>query len=164
MQDATPANDGGAGDDPARSARVGAICQRHGNDPGALIEILHDVQDDLGFVPEAALPVIAHALNLSRAEVYGVFSFYHDFRKQPAGRHVLKLCMAEACQSMGAERLAAGLAKSLGVALGGTAEDGSVTLEAVYCLGNCALAPAALLDGKLIGRANESSLVALARA
>ena len=82
--------------------------------------------------------------NLSRAEVYGVFTFYHDFRKQPAGRHVLKLCMAEACQSMGSDKLAIGLRKALGVSVGETSKDGSVTLEAVYCLGNCALAPAAM--------------------
>ena len=150
--------------DSAREARVTAICQRHGNQPGALIEILHDLQSDLGFVPETTLPMIAHALNLSRAEVYGVFTFYHDFRKAPAGRHVLKFCMAEACQAMGADKLAAAVAKSLGVEIGATSKDGSVTLEAVYCLGNCALAPAAMLDGRLIGRADERSLLAMARA
>lgn len=149
--------------DPAMDARVLAICQIHGNQPGALIEILHDLQAALGFVPETTLPVIAHALNLSRAEVYGVFTFYHDFRKQPAGRHVLKLCMAEACQSMGSDKLAIGLRKALGVSVGETSKDGSVTLEAVYCLGNCALAPAAMLDGKLLGRVDERTLLSMAR-
>ncbi len=137
---------------------VQSICAKHSNQPGALLEILHDVQEAQGYVPETSLPMIAEALNLSRAEVYGVFTFYHDFRKAPAGRHVLKLCAAEACQSMGSERLAASLAKALGIEIGGTTKNGAVTVESVYCLGNCALAPAAMLDGKLIGRADESKL------
>jgi formate dehydrogenase subunit gamma len=91
--------------------------------------------------------------------VYGVFTFYHDFRKQAAGKHVLKLCRAEACQAMGADRLAAAMSTSLGVGFGQTSDDGAVTLEAVYCLGNCALAPAAMLDGRLIGKASEAGLL-----
>ncbi len=137
---------------------VAEVCSRHGNAPGALIEILHDVQERLGFVPDAVLPGIAEALNLSRAEVYGVRTFYHDFRTELAGKHVLKLCVAEACQAMGADRLAASVAKSLGIEIGGTTANGAVTFEAVYCLGNCALAPAAMLDGKLMGRVSESKL------
>lgn len=147
--------------DPAAKSAALEICGRHGNSPGALIEILHDVQSALGFVPDAVLPGIAHALNLSRAEVYGVRTFYHDFRTEPPGRHVLKLCRAEACQAMGADRLAASVAKSLGIEIGGTTGNGAVTLEAVYCLGNCALAPAAMLDGKLMGRCSERTLASV---
>lgn len=119
---------------------------------GPLLPILHAVNDQCGFVDERALPIIADVLNLTRAEVQGVVSFYHDFRRAPAGRHVVKVCRAEACQAMGAENLIAGLEKSFGVKLGETSKDGRVTLEAVYCLGNCALPPAALIDGKLYGR------------
>lgn len=147
----TPAS--GASEDAVR-----AVCARHGNDPAALIEIMHDLQAEAGMIADTALPVIAQALNLSRAEVYGVVSFYHDFRREPAGRHVLKLCMAESCQAMGAERLAEAITRSLAVAMGGTTSDGSVTLEPVYCLGNCALSPAAMLDGELIGRASAERL------
>ena len=145
--------------DKAPDEALRALCARHGNQAGALIEILHDVQNAQGHVPDSALPVIAQALNLSRAEVYGVVTFYHDFRKAPAGRHVLKICRAEACQAMGADRLAASLAKAVGIEIGGTTPNGAVSLEAVYCLGNCALAPAAMLDGKLIGRADDRALV-----
>ncbi len=144
--------------DTTQTAAATTVCNRHGNHPGALIEILHDLQETLGFVPDSTLPTIADALNLSRAEVYGVRTFYHDFRTEPAGKHVLKLCRAEACQAMGADQLAAAVAKSLGIEIGSTTRNGAVTVEAVYCLGNCALAPAAMLDGKLMGRANERSL------
>ncbi|MGK2872627.1 MAG: formate dehydrogenase subunit gamma [Alphaproteobacteria bacterium] len=119
---------------------------------GPLLPILHAINEQFGYVDERALPIIADVLNLTRAEVQGVVSFYHDFRRAPAGRHVVKVCRAEACQSMGAERLIGELEKSFGVTLGETSTDGRVTLEAVYCLGNCALSPAALIDGKLFGR------------
>jgi formate dehydrogenase subunit gamma len=141
-----------------QAAAVSAICALHRNAPGALIEILHDVQLQLGYVPDAVLPVIANALNLSRAEVYGVRTFYHDFRTAPAGKHVLKLCQAEACQAMGSDKLAASVVAALGVDIGNTSANGAVTVEAVYCLGNCALAPAAMLDGKLMGRVTAASL------
>ena len=124
----------------------------HSGEVGALLPIFHAVQDALGFVPDAALPKIAHALNLSRAEVHGTLSFYHDFRTSPPGRHVLKVCRAEACQSCGGEAIAAHLERRLGCRFGETAADGSVTLEPVYCLGNCAAAPSLLLDGELRGR------------
>jgi formate dehydrogenase subunit gamma len=143
----------------AETAR--AIAGRHGNRPDALIEILHEVQHALGYVPEAAIPALAHALNLSRAEVQGVVSFYHDFRRQPAGRHVLKLCRAEACQSMGGEALVARAESRLGVACGGTSADGRVTLEPVYCLGLCATAPSAMIDGRVVGRVTADRLDAL---
>lgn len=151
---------GEPGRGPGKDDSVRALCVRHGNKPSALLEILHDLQEEQGHVPAEALPVIADALNLSRAEVHGVFTFYHDFRSTPAGRHVLKLCRAEACQSMGAEAMIAGITQSLDIALGETTADGRVTVEAVYCLGNCALAPAAMLDGELIGRADGAKITA----
>jgi formate dehydrogenase subunit gamma len=141
-------------------ARARAICARHGNDPAALIEILHDLQEEHGWVPEQALPAIASALNIGKAEVHGVVSFYHDFRRAPAGRVVVKLCRAEACQSMGATRLIEQICARLGAGLGETSPQG-VTVEPVYCLGNCALAPAATVGGKLIGRADVARLEAV---
>ena len=134
------------------------IAAEHGNRPDALIEILHQIQHDLGCVPEETIPALAHALNLSRAEVHGVVTFYHDFRREPAGRHVLKLCRAEACQSMGSDALVAHVEARLGVTCGSTSADGRVTFEAVYCLGLCATAPSAMIDGKIVGRLNASKL------
>jgi formate dehydrogenase subunit gamma len=120
--------------------------------PGALLPILHSLQEEFGYVDKAAVPLIAEALNLSQADVHGVITFYHDFRHHAPGRHVLKLCRAEACQSMGCEKTIEHVEKRLGVKLGGTTEDESFTVEAVYCLGNCSLSPAAMLDGKPYGR------------
>lgn len=120
--------------------------------PGALLPILHALQDEFGYIDKAAIPLIANALNLSHAEVYGVLSFYHDFRSAPAGRHVLKVCRAEACQSMGCESMIRHVENRLGVKLGETTDDRSFTVEPVFCLGNCALSPAVMLDGKLYGR------------
>jgi len=128
---------------------------------GPLLPILHALQEEFGYIDEAAEPLIAEALNLTRAEVHGVITFYHDFRRAPAGRHVLKLCRAEACQSAGGDALALQAEARLGVALGNTAADGSVTLEPVYCLGLCATAPSAMLDGRVVGRLDESRLDAL---
>jgi formate dehydrogenase subunit gamma len=133
----------------------------HSTRPGALLPVLHAVQDALGFVPAQAVPAIAGALNLSRAEVHGVISFYHDFRATPPGRHVLKVCRAEACQAMGADALAQALRTRLGVDWNGTTADGAVTLEPVYCLGNCACAPAAMLDGQMHGRLTHDRVAAL---
>jgi formate dehydrogenase subunit gamma len=138
-----------------RSAKPDAasiIAARYDNKPDALLEILHDLQHELGHVPEASLPVLAKALNISRAEVHGVVTFYHDFRRKPAGRHVVKLCRAEACQSMKGEELAKAIEKSLKVKFGETTADGKVTLEAVYCLGLCSTAPAMLVDERPFGR------------
>jgi formate dehydrogenase subunit gamma len=140
------------------SDRVVAIVDRNIAAEGPLLPILHDVQGEFGFVPQAALKLIADKLNLSRAEVHGVMSFYHDFREEPAGRHVLKLCRAEACQSMGGDRIAESAQAKLGLDWNETAEDGSVTLEPIYCLGLCACAPAAMLDGRVIGRLDEERL------
>jgi formate dehydrogenase subunit gamma len=123
-----------------------------------LLPILHGIQDEFGFVPQEALPVIAEALDLSRAEIHGVVSFYHDYRSHPAGRHVIKICQAEACQSMGSEAITARLKQLLGIGLHETALEGSVTLEPVYCLGLCACAPAALIDGRPAGRLDAVAL------
>ena len=125
--------------------------------------VLHAIQDALGYVPPDALPRVALALNLSRAEVHGVVTFYHDFRTSPPGRRIVKICRAEACQSMGAEALVAHAEASLGVALGATRGDGWVTLEPVYCLGNCACSPAVLIDGELHGRVTPARLDELTR-
>ncbi|MBX5169492.1 formate dehydrogenase subunit gamma [Rhizobium sp. NZLR1b] len=133
---------------------------------GPLLPILHEVQAEFGYVPQEALPVIAEELNLSRAEVHGVVTFYHDYRDHPAGRHVLKLCRAEACQSMGGDALAERVKMLLGIDFHQTTPDGSVTLEPVYCLGLCACAPSAMLDGEVYGRIDDQlamELVAEAR-
>lgn len=133
-------------------AQVASIVDGMKGMEGPLLPILHEVQKEFGYVPQNALPVIASGLNLSRAEVYGVVSFYHDYRKEPAGRHVLKVCQAESCQSMGSDDVAARLRQALGIDFHQTTPDGRVTLEPVYCLGMCACSPAAMLDGEVIGR------------
>lgn len=146
---------------PQEAVAAKAMALRYGNKSDALLEILHDLQADLGFIPDAALPALAKALNLSRAEVHGVVTFYHDFHREPAGRHVIKICLAEACQSLGAEALGAAIEKSLNLKFGGTTSDGAITVEKVYCLGNCALSPAIMVDGKLVGRVNEAKFEAI---
>jgi len=128
-----------------------AIAQ-HAQRPGALLIVLHAIQDRIGFVPPDSLPRIAQALNLSRAEVHGVITFYHDFRTAPPGRHVVRLCQAEACQSMGSAALAAHAKARLGLNFHQTSSNGAVTLEPVYCLGNCACSPALTIDGRVHGR------------
>ena len=138
-----------------------AVSQLNGQ-PGPLLEILHSVQKELGCVPAESVPLIADALNLSRAEVHGVVSFYHHFRGQPAGAHTIKLCRAEACQAMNGDALAAFARQRLGIEFGETRTDGKVTLEAVYCLGNCACAPSAMIDGHLRGRLDSQALAACA--
>jgi formate dehydrogenase subunit gamma len=129
---------------------------------GPLLEILHAVQDELGCVPAEAVAPIAVALNLSRAEVHGVVSFYHHFRAAAPGRHVVQLCRAEACQSMGARATETRAKELLGVDFGATTPDGRVTLEAVYCLGNCACAPAIMVNGDLHGRVTPERFAELA--
>lgn len=128
---------------------------------GPLLPILHEIQAEFGYVPQDALPVIARELNLSRAEVHGVVTFYHDYRNHPAGRHVLKLCRAEACQSMGGDRLAGRVKELLGIDFHQTTSDGAVTLEPVYCLGLCSTAPAAMLDGEVHGRLDDDAVASL---
>ncbi|MBS0416542.1 MAG: formate dehydrogenase subunit gamma [Proteobacteria bacterium] len=120
--------------------------------PGPLIEVLHSVQAALGHVPSDAVPIMAEALNLSRAEVHGVVTFYHFFRETPPGKHTVQICRAEACQSMGADALVAHAKKRLGVDFHETTPDGVFSLEPVFCLGNCACSPAAMIDGRLYGR------------
>lgn len=132
-------------------------CRTHHNDPANLIEILHDLQEDIGHVPQSALPVIAKAVNRSRAEIHGVVSFYHDFRQAPAGTVTVKICRAEACQSMGALDLIEAVCRRHGITLGETSASG-VTVEPVYCLGNCALSPAALVNDKPLGRVDAERL------
>lgn len=128
------------------------ILGRHAEREGPLLPVLQDIQNTLGFVPAEAVPIIASALNLTRAEVHGVMSFYHDFRDAPAGRRMVKLCQAEACQARGGRAVTVAAETAFGLALGETSADGAVTLEAAYCLGLCASGPAALVDGRPVGR------------
>jgi formate dehydrogenase subunit gamma len=144
-------------------AEATEIVRRHDGREGALLPILHDLQAAFGFVPEPAIKYLAHALNITRAEVHGVVSFYHDFRREPAGRHVLKLCRAEACQSMEGEAFARRVLDRFGLDWGGTTPDGRVTIEATYCLGLCASAPSAMLDGEPMARLNDGSIDEIAR-
>lgn len=141
-----------AGFAPWSEDRARAIIAEHRQLRGALLPILHALQEEFGCIEDEAIPLLAEELTLSRAEVHGVVSFYHDFRRTRPGRHVVKVCRAEACQSMGAEGLLAHATRRLSVEPGGTSADGVFTLEAVYCLGNCALSPAVLIDGRLHGR------------
>lgn len=140
-------------------AALEQIIAPHLGREGPLLPILHDIQAAFGHIPDAALPVLSEVLNLTRAEVHGVVSFYHDFRAVPAGRHVLKLCRAEACQAMGGPDA---VLAALGAGFGETTAQG-LTIEPVYCLGLCACAPAAMLDGQVIGRATPSRVQAALR-
>ena len=140
---------------------VDAAIDRHLKTPGNLLPILHAIQDNLGFVPEDAVPLIAFRLNLSRAEVHGVVSFYHYFRTHAPGRHIIEICRAEACQSVGAADLEAHAKRCLGVDYHGTTADGAITLEPVYCLGNCALGPSVMIDRQLRGRVTPERFDAL---
>lgn len=147
--------------EPWNESRGAEIIAEHDKLEGATLVILHALQEAFGYVPEPAIPMIATALNLSRAEVHGVFTFYHDFRREPAGRHVLKICRAEACQAAGGDALAARAEAKLGISLGSTTSDARVTLEPIYCLGLCATAPSAMLDGRVVGRLDEAQIDAL---
>ena len=128
---------------------------------GALLPVLHAVRMEFGWIDPRAVPVIADALNLSRAEVHGVVTFYRDFRPEAPARHAVRICRAEACQATGADRLVVRAGSHLGIALGATTADGSVSLDDVFCLGNCALGPSVTVDGRLHGRVDEDGLVAL---
>lgn len=138
--------------------RIREIVTDHMALEGPMLPIFHAIQSEFGHVPQLALPVIAEMLNVGRAEVHGTMSFYHDFRTREAGRHVVKLCRAEACQSVGADALADHARARLGVDWNGTTKDGNVTLEPVFCLGLCACGPSALIDGKVVGRLDEAKL------
>lgn len=141
--------------------RLDQIIGSHLNREGPLLPILHDIQAEWGMIPEDAQPIIAKALNLTRAEVYGVVSFYHDFRDHPTGTHILRLCRAESCISMGADELADQICAALGISWHETTPDGRLTLEPVFCLGLCACGPSAEFDGKLVGRANLTKVTRL---
>ena len=126
------------------------IVEHYESKPEMLIQILHGIVERFGYVPEAAIRQLADELNLSRADVHGVVSYYHDFRTEPPGKHIVKICQAEACQSMGSRELTRHAEESLGVAL--RSSDDDITLEPVYCLGNCACSPAVMIDGRTFGR------------
>ncbi len=146
---------------PEVTEAVRLAVERHVSDRGPLMGVLHDVQARLGCIPSAAVPLVADALNLSRADVFGVVSFYRDFRAEPAGRRTVRICRAEACQSLGSDQLVDHASSRLGIALGGTTTDGAVTLEQVFCFGNCALGPSVEVDGRLYGRVDAARLDAL---
>lgn len=138
--------------DQASQAKVEQIISTLKDKPGALLPILHEIQDALGYIPATAISAIASALNQSRAEIHGVISFYHQFRLTPPGKHVIQICRAEACQSMGARELEAHAKQTLGVDFHQTTADREITLEAVYCLGNCACSPSVRVDDQVLGR------------
>lgn len=147
-----------SGYEPWSAERAAQIIADHQHMAGATMPILHAIQEAFGFVPEPVVPMIAQTLNLSRAEVHGVVTFYHDFRRELPGRHIIKLCAAEACQSVGGAALAAYAEEKLGLEMGETSPDGRVTLEPIYCLGLCACAPAGLVDGRLVGRLDTDAI------
>ena len=132
--------------------------QEYRDVPGGLMPLLHAIQGDLGYIPPESVPSIAGGLNLSRAEVHGVISFYEDFRTEPGARHVVQICRAEACQAMGARALEAHAKKALGVDVGATTADGSISLQAVYCLGNCACSPSVRIDDAIHARVDPGRL------
>ena len=140
------------------------IIMRHRDTPGGLMPLLQDIQEDLGFIPRDSLPAIATAMNLSVAEVHGVVSFYHDFRAEPGGRHTVQLCCAESCQAMGGWELAEHACQALGVDFGETTADRVITLERVYCLGNCACSPSVRVDDALYARVDAGQFDALCQA
>jgi formate dehydrogenase subunit gamma len=149
--------------EPWSAERERKIIARYGHLEGAALPILHALQETFGCVPEAAVSLVAEALNLSRAEIHGTATFYHDFRKEPPGRRVLKLCRAESCQAAGGDAPAARAEEMLGVEIGETTLDNRVTLEAVYCLGLCHSSPAAMLDKHVYGMLDEQKLDALVK-
>lgn len=142
----------------AQSAAVDALVARFASLQGPLLPLLHAVQDELGFIPSGAIPRIAEGLNLSRAEVHGVVSFYHWFRTHAPGRHVVRICRAEACQAVNCEATEDQARRSLGVDYHGTSADGQFTLETAYCLGNCAAGPSVMIDDRLYGRVTPERL------
>jgi formate dehydrogenase subunit gamma len=154
-----------AGFEPWTKERGAAIIAAESGREGAMLPILHALQHSFGYIHAEAVPMIAETLNLTRAEVHGVVSFYHDFRSHPPGRHVLRLCRAEACQSLGADAIASHVREQLGVDWHETTGDGTVTLEPVFCLGLCAIGPAAMLDGNPLARLDKHRMdAALGRA
>jgi formate dehydrogenase subunit gamma len=142
---------------------VRSVVDQHRHERGPLLVILHDIQHRLGYIDPDVVPLVAAELNLSRADVHGVVTFYKDFRSEPAGRVKVQMCRAEACQSVGAEQLVAQLEQWLGVKVGQTTPDGSTTLDEVFCLGNCALGPSAQINGRVYGRLDLDRVVDIAR-
>jgi len=142
-------------------ANIQRSLAQYSSEPGGLLPALHALQAELGYVPPDAVPDIARAFNLSRAEVHGVISFYHDFRTEPAGRHVVQICRAEACQAMGSRALEQHALASLGLDFGETTDDGAITLEEVYCLGNCACSPSVRIDDDIHARVDTARFDAL---
>lgn len=140
---------------------VEAVVSEHAGRVGALLPVLHGLQERMGYIPDDAIPLIARALNLSRAEVHGVMHFYHDFRTEPAGDHVVELCRAEACQAMGCRELERHVKSRLGIDFGETTADGRFTLKAVYCLGNCACTPTLRIDEAIHARVTPERFDAL---
>jgi formate dehydrogenase subunit gamma len=134
------------------------IINQFGAAPEMLVQVLHAFVQRYGYISEEAIKQIANELNLSRADVHGVVSFYHDFRTTPPGDHIVKICQAEACQAMGSRALTAHAEEKLGIEMHGTTGDGSLSLEPVYCLGNCACSPAVMIDEKVYGRVSSSDL------
>ena len=141
--------------------RIAALIEAHRNMPGALLPLLHALQAELGYIPADAITPIAQALNLSNAEVYGVISFYHDFRTTPAGKHILQICRAESCQAMGSHALEQQAKATLGIDYHETSADGAISLEPVYCLGNCACSPSVRVDNDVYGCLDSEQLAAL---
>ena len=141
---------------------VERLAKRFATTRGALLPLLHALQEEIGHVPDAAVAPIADRLNLSRAEVHGVVSFYHDFRRRPAGRHVVKLCRAEACQARDGDAIEAAMAERFGVAMGQTRADDQLSFEPIYCLGLCAVGPNALVDGRPVARIDAAMIERLA--
>ncbi len=132
------------------------IAERFADTPGGLMPLLHAVQERAGYLPSEAVPIIARTMNLSRAEVHGVISFYHDFKSAPPGRNVIRVCRAESCQAMGAVELASHIQRALGIGFGETSKDGAFTLEPVFCLGNCACSPAIVVGDDIYGRVSKA--------
>ena len=149
---------------PGEAAAAASLFGEYAGRRGGLLPLLHAWLERFGHVDDAAIPMIAEAFNLSRAEVHGVVTFYHDFRRRPAGRHVVKLCRAESCQARGAAALEREMVGRLGVAMHETRADGRVTLEPVYCLGLCAIGPSALVDGRPMARLDSAALDRIAAA
>lgn len=141
---------------------IGAWTARHGKSRDRLLPLLHAIQEEAGYVDDAIVPAIAQALNLSRADVHGVITFYHDFRRAAPGRHVVKLCRAESCQARGGAAIEEAAARRLGVPMGETRADGQLSLEPVYCLGLCAIGPNALVDGRPVARVDAAALERIA--
>ena len=143
------------------NASVNALITQYQHQPGALLPLLHAIQDNIGYVPESSYVLISKALSLSVAEVHGVVTFYHHFRTHKPGRHVMQICRAESCQAMGSEALEAHAKKCLNVDYHQTTADEAITLEPVYCLGNCALSPSVMIDDEIYGRVSPADLDAL---